>query len=127
MMVAVSMAGSQFRLEGTQDHKNASSTAMAADAQIKPLPITRGDFEFISELGRGGMGIVYRAHQISLDRDVALKMILPGYLHDAEHLERFQQEAEAAAPDFGCKGAHRMGSMWMVCAKHEQAGHQGHH
>ena len=38
-----------------------------------------------------------------------------------------QQEAEEAAPGFGCEGAHRMGSMWMVCAKHDQAGHQGHH
>ena len=38
-----------------------------------------------------------------------------------------QQEAEAAAPDFGCEGAHRMGSMWMVCAKHEQADHKNPH
>ena len=38
-----------------------------------------------------------------------------------------QQEAEAAAPGFGCEGAHRMGSMWMVCAKHGQADHQGQH
>ena len=38
-----------------------------------------------------------------------------------------QAEAEAAAPEFGCTGAHQMGEMWMVCEKHEQAGHQGHH
>ena len=38
-----------------------------------------------------------------------------------------QQEAEAAAPEFGCKGAHQMGSMWMVCAKHEEAEQHGHH
>ena len=38
-----------------------------------------------------------------------------------------QAEAEAAAPEFGCKGAHKMGEMWMVCEKHEQAGHKGHH
>ena len=37
-----------------------------------------------------------------------------------------QAEAEAAAPEFGCTGAHQMGEMWMVCEKHEQAGHQGH-
>jgi len=97
MMVAVSITGSQFRLDGSKDKHNALFPAMGADTQHVKLPITRGDFELISELGRGGMGIVYRAHQISLDRDVALKMILPGYLHDAEHLERFQQEAEAAA------------------------------
>ena len=38
-----------------------------------------------------------------------------------------QAEAEAAAPEFGCTGAHQMGEMWMVCEKHEQAGHKGHH
>jgi len=38
-----------------------------------------------------------------------------------------QQEAEAAAPGFGCKGAHQMGPMWMVSAKHEEAEQQGHH
>ena len=38
-----------------------------------------------------------------------------------------QAEAEAAAPDFGCPGAHPMGEMWMVCEKHEQAGHTGQH
>ena len=38
-----------------------------------------------------------------------------------------QQEAEAAAPGFGCEGAHQMGSMWMVCAMHEQADQHGHH
>ena len=38
-----------------------------------------------------------------------------------------QQEAEAAAPGFGCEGAHRMGSMWMVCAQHDQADHHGKH
>ena len=38
-----------------------------------------------------------------------------------------QKEAEAAAPGFGCEGAHRMGSMWMVCSQHDQAGHQGQH
>ena len=37
-----------------------------------------------------------------------------------------QTEAEAAAPEFGCTGAHQMGEMWMVCEKHEQAGHKGH-
>ena len=38
-----------------------------------------------------------------------------------------QAEAEAAAPEFGCTGAHQMGEMWMVCEKHEQVGHKGHH
>ena len=38
-----------------------------------------------------------------------------------------KKEAEAAASDFGCEGAHRMGSMWMVCSQHDKAGHQGQH
>ena len=38
-----------------------------------------------------------------------------------------QKEAEGAAPGFGCKGAHPMGSMGMVCAQHEEAEQHGHH
>ena len=38
-----------------------------------------------------------------------------------------KKEAEAAASDFGCEGAHPMGSMWMVCSQHDKAGHQGQH
>ena len=38
-----------------------------------------------------------------------------------------QAEAEAAAADFGCTGAHKMGEMWMVCDKHDDADHNGGH
>jgi predicted Ser/Thr protein kinase len=56
-----------------------------------------GDFEIQEEIGRGGMGQVYRARQISLDRDVAIK-ILPGNLSEvAEFRERFDIEAKAVA------------------------------
>jgi WD40 repeat protein/predicted Ser/Thr protein kinase len=54
-----------------------------------------GDYELKAEIAQGGMGIVYRARQVSLDRPVALKMILPDKLDD-DAVRRFRQEAEAA-------------------------------
>src|SRR2546423_14390333 len=56
-----------------------------------------GDFHLVREIGRGGMGIVYEAMQISLGRRVALKVLPFAAALDPRHLQRFKNEAQAAA------------------------------
>jgi WD40 repeat protein/serine/threonine protein kinase/predicted Zn-dependent protease len=63
-----------------------------------PAPLQQlGDYRILREVGRGGMGVVYEAEQVSLGRHVALKLLPPQMLLDARQARRFEREAKAAA------------------------------
>lgn len=89
------MALMQSATPGT-DGDSSSLGAIAVQSHLSPSA-TLGDFRIERELGRGGMGVVYQAEQLSVGRKVALKVLPYASMLDKRQVARFQNEARAAA------------------------------
>jgi len=74
-----------------------AALAESGDEEALPPPELPDDYELQEEIGRGGMGVVYRAYQASLERTVAVKVLRPGDLLFGNAIRRFTQEARALA------------------------------
>jgi len=101
----------------TEDRGQKAEDPSSLATRPSPLAVRFGDYELLEEIGQGGMGVVWKARQVSLNRTVAVKMIRAGPYASREFVHRFRMEASAAAvlqhPN--------------IVAVHEVGVHQGQH
>jgi hypothetical protein len=97
--IAAELDGCLDGLELVHEAANAIRRADPVDPVLTAdeLKMPLGDYKIVREIGRGGMGIVYEATQLSLGRRVALKILPLAAALDSKHLQRFKNEAQAAA------------------------------
>ena len=95
MSVELPISGDSDQPESGRGEGQANGPALAPRTATKVRYF--GDYELLEEIAHGGMGVVFKARQLSLNRLVALKMVLSGQLATEEEVRRFHTEAEAAA------------------------------